>query len=290
MYYEIYLDFYFLENLFTDCAMLVLTAVLMREKWKGKNILCAGFLESMVSCLLIVLSIRNVAVTRIFQLFMTFLMISLGLGKKKRKDIAFGVLLFYLISFCFGGAVLAVAEAGKWPLPPVKLVLFLLLWLQLSICMKEKNSREHIYETEIFYQGNSRRLKALYDTGNRLREPYQKRPVNIIEYGKVKDLLTGDEKTFLIPYQTVSGGGNLFTGMTFDRMTVSKGKKTEIYEHPVMALAKEKLSSDDSYQMILHPDNRKDQEEKYNVENSSPTEISVQNGKRMAECMVSENQ
>ena len=57
----------------------------------------------------------------------------------------------------------------------------------------------------------------------------------------------------------------MFTGLTFDRMRISKGRKTEIYEHPVIALAKEKLSSDDSYQMILHPENRKDQEEKNHV-------------------------
>ena len=33
----------------------------------------------------------------------------------------------------------------------------------------------------------------------------------------------------------------MFTGLTFDRMRISKGRKTEIYEHPVIALAKEKL-------------------------------------------------
>ena len=35
-----------------------------------------------------------------------------------------------------------------------------------------------------------------------------------------------------------------------------------IYEHPVIALTGERVSSDGSYQMILRPDNRKNQEEK----------------------------
>ena len=30
MYYEVYLDFYFLENLFTDCVLLYLTAMVLR--------------------------------------------------------------------------------------------------------------------------------------------------------------------------------------------------------------------------------------------------------------------
>ena len=54
----------------------------------------------------------------------------------------------------------------------------------------------------------------------------------------------------------------MLRGIVFDRMIVSKGRKTEIYEHPVIALTGEHVSSDGSYQMILHPDNRKNQEEK----------------------------
>ena len=67
---------------------------------------------------------------------------------------------------------------------------------------------------------------------------------------------------FLIPYRTVSGSGEMLRGIVFDRMIVSKVRKTEIYEHPVIALTGERVSSDGSYQMILHPDNRKNQEEK----------------------------
>ena len=265
MYYEIYLDFYFLENLFTDCAMLVLTAEMLRQNWNRKSIFLAGFLESVVSCILLFFSVKNMVLIRSCQTGMAFFMIRMGLGKKKCRDLFLEVSVFYLISFCFGGAVLAVAGAKKLPVFPVKAVLFLILRLALQILWKEKNRQEHIYDAEVFRKGKSSRVKALYDTGNRLREPYQKRPVNIIEYDAVKELLTGDQKIFLIPYRTVNGGGKMFTGLTFDRMRISKGRKTEIYEHPVIALAKEKLSSDDSYQMILHPENRKDQEEKNHV-------------------------
>ena len=78
----------------------------------------------------------------------------------------------------------------------------------------------------------------------------------------LEELLDGKENVFLIPYRTVSGSGEMLRGIVFDRMIVSKGRKTEIYEHPVIALTGERVSSDGSYQMILHPDNRKNQEEK----------------------------
>ena len=38
MYYEVYLDFYFLESFLTDVALLILVKTVMREKWKAKRI------------------------------------------------------------------------------------------------------------------------------------------------------------------------------------------------------------------------------------------------------------
>ena len=144
----------------------------------------------------------------------------------------------------------------------MKMAVFLILWMLLYLYTETDQNRQRICEVSLWQCGKNRKVKALYDTGNRLREPYKKRPVNIIEYEAAKELLDGKENVFLIPYRTVSGSGEMLRGIVFDRMIVSKGRKTEIYEHPVIALTGERVSSDGSYQMILHPDNRKNQEEK----------------------------
>ena len=49
MYYEVYLDFYFLESFLTDVALLILVKTVMREKWKAKRIAGTAVLESMWS-------------------------------------------------------------------------------------------------------------------------------------------------------------------------------------------------------------------------------------------------
>ena len=51
MYYEVYLDFYFLESFLTDVALLILVKTVMREKWKAKRITGTAVLESMWSCI-----------------------------------------------------------------------------------------------------------------------------------------------------------------------------------------------------------------------------------------------
>lgn len=182
--------------------------------------------------------------------------------KEQAKEVLYGALLLGISSFCFGGA-LYVAETFRYiPGIFVKMAVFLILWMLLYLYTETDHNRQRICEVSLWQCGKNRKVKALYDTGNRLREPYKKRPVNIIEYEAAKELLDGKENVFLIPYRTVSGSGEMLRGIVFDRMIVSKGRKTEIYEHPVIALTGERVSSDGSYQMILHPDNRKNQEEK----------------------------
>ena len=49
MYYEVYLDFYFLESFLTDVALLILVKTVMREQLKAKRIAGTAVLESMWS-------------------------------------------------------------------------------------------------------------------------------------------------------------------------------------------------------------------------------------------------
>ena len=59
MYYEVYLDFYFLESFLTDVALLILVKTVMREKWKAKRIAGTAVLESMWSCIELLLPFRG---------------------------------------------------------------------------------------------------------------------------------------------------------------------------------------------------------------------------------------
>ena len=256
MYYEVYLDFYFLENLFTDCVLLYLTAMVLRCTVRGIFLFLAGFFGSVMSCLLLILPCRNLAFIGIFQVLTACGMVRWSFGKSG-KELLYGMIVLILNSFFMGGAIQAAKQILHLPMAvtqaAVLLILAMLMWMYAGI----RHSISVLQNVTVKLHGKSREVKALYDTGNRLREPYKKRPVNIIEYEAVRELLSGEEKLFLIPCRTVSGDGQMLEGMVFDSLSVEKGSKSESYEHPVIAFTKEKLSSDGSYQMILHPDNRK---------------------------------
>lgn len=258
MYYEVYLDYYFLENLFMDCVLLVLTTAVMRCTVRGKHIFLAGFFGSAASCLILVLPFKNMFFTVVFQAAVAWCMVKLSLEKTDRKNMVYGMTVFGLNTFLMGGAVQAAAKVLHLPMlvtqAGVILILAVLLWLYTGMERWEKPLRK----ATLTLHGKSLQVNALYDTGNRLREPYKKRPVNIIEYEAVKGLLSEDDRFFLIPCRTVNGSSQMLEGMVFDKMNISKGRKSGNYEHPVMAFTKERLSSDGSYQMILHPDNSDD--------------------------------
>ena len=71
MYYEVYLDFNFLESFLTDVALLILVKTVMREKWKAKRIAGTDVLESMWSCIELLLPFRGSFTATFFWIVLT---------------------------------------------------------------------------------------------------------------------------------------------------------------------------------------------------------------------------
>ena len=113
MYYEVYLDFYFLESFLTDVALLILVKTVMREKWKAKRIAGTAVLESMWSCIELLLPFRGSFTATFFWIVSVLLLVRGGLGKRTAKEVLYGALLLGISSFCFGGA-LYVAETFRY--------------------------------------------------------------------------------------------------------------------------------------------------------------------------------
>ena len=85
MYYEVYLDFYFLESFLTDVALLILVKTVMREKWKAKRIAGTAVLESMWSCIELLLPFRG-SFTATFFWIVSVLLLVMGDRKSTRLN------------------------------------------------------------------------------------------------------------------------------------------------------------------------------------------------------------
>lgn len=254
MYYEVYLDIYFLENLFMDYALLFVTGMVIKCSVQKKRIFFAAFAGSVFSCLLVVLPswIRGIAPWS--GLFLPVWLVRCGYGRLHRKMWIKGAAVFFLLSFLCAGLLQMAAEICRLPVIMLEMPVIILLGILPGWYGSISRDTEALRSVRLTLHGEYRELYALRDTGNRLREPYQKRPVSIVEYEAVRELMQGEESVFLIPCRTVHSKSQLLSAMVFDEMEVTVGTKSEKIRYPVIAFAREKLSSDSSYQMILHPD------------------------------------
>ena len=102
MYYEVYVDILFLENLWMDAELLILTAKLFRKPLHAGRILAAAIVGSLGACLL---TIGSEWISRagcfLGSLFLAVLMTAIAFGREKHFRLTVAGL--YLECFLMGG-------------------------------------------------------------------------------------------------------------------------------------------------------------------------------------------
>jgi len=137
-----------------------------------------------------------------------------------------------------------------------------------------------VYPIKIIYNGMDFILDALLDTGNSLYDPMTHSPVVIVEYTKIQELLPNEIRDIfkadkdsnmeyiantlsdsdfigrfrLIPYHTVGKPGGLLLGFRPDKVLISVEDKWSEYEDIIVALYNDRLSRDEQYHALIHPE------------------------------------
>lgn len=109
------------------------------------------------------------------------------------------------------------------------------------------NKRNRIYNVTIINNGKSIKVKALFDSGNILKEPISKKDVIILEVEFAQKILYGDEKIIEIPYCTVSGNGIIKAFMP-DVIFIDD---TRFLERQYIAMTHNKLSDSGEYNALI---------------------------------------
>ena len=122
----IYIDIIFLENLFMNYIILLCTGIITKSKIN----LIRLFLSSTIGGIYaVLLYIQNLGLFSnwIFKIVLSILMIYIAFNSKEVKNFLKELLIFYLVSFTFGGVSLALAyliEGGAlFNNYPIKLII-----------------------------------------------------------------------------------------------------------------------------------------------------------------------
>ena len=291
MYYEFYIDQFFVEHLLTGCILLLTAVRLGRREVSGLRIVLASAAGTLVMCMLIA------AGTPLFYLCGTAVSGILAFAGKRRGGFFQGMLILLFVTVCFAGTLEALLSLFSMPLlAGIFVTGGIVRWAYRFVEYRVKAGATA--EVQLFCGKENTKITALFDSGNRLLEPLTGRPVSIADSAVILPLLEDgweEKRGFLmIPYHSIGKEQGWLRGVVIDSMKVRTGKNTAVYRRPVIAVYEGQVSAGGQYQMILHPmhavmekrSGRKENDSK----DSGTAEVSVQDGGRLRRRPVSQDE
>lgn len=160
------------------------------------------------------------------------------------------------------------------------LCLAIVIWMIfINIFFKLTNVSKNIYEVGLFYHNTELKISGLLDTGNTLYDPISQWPVIIGEIDILKPCFNPENFESLkqmtidvynlehiehikkklglnirwIPFTSLGNENGMLIGIVLDKVVVYAGKNKKENKNVVIGLYNNKLSKDNSYNLLLHP-------------------------------------
>lgn len=238
-----------------DFAAVTGTNYYLRRQKKWGYLLFIAFLSSFTG-LILFLWIRNEMVYRIVaHFFLNTAMVGLAFGIKERKEFLENWAVTYFIVILSGGIMQWLEQAEFFPkgFGVEALATGLLGYAAITYLLQRKRRGDYIYPAKIKKDGVSISLKAYWDSGNQLCDPYTGQDIHIIKEEMAKKLLLEEEvKIRYVPFRSLGEAHGLLKVTNIDELLVFDGKKEIRMEHAAVGIAPEDLFTDKEYTLILH--------------------------------------
>ncbi len=257
MYYELYIDVFFLENFMMDSLILLAVNRVLKCNRTCGRVFAGAALGSVLTCLVVAAQIPGIIKLILFHTVISSVMIMTGLQVRAGTQFIKAFFLLYLAAFAAGGILQMIRPYIRWTsllyaAAAAFYFLFTRLWKIIPSLFRKKGQ---IYEVSVFTAGNRYELKALCDTGNVLTDPLTGDPVCILDPRTAEHIfgLSGIPERFrYIPYRCV-GGESVMKIFRAEQMCILAGEETWI-RSPLLGVGEAVLSETGEYQMLLNPD------------------------------------
>lgn len=261
---RIYVDLVLVLNFVFDLILLLVVAYILRRNVKNYRLILGGIMGSL-STLLLFLEINSLELF-LFKVLISITMNSISFGYRNIKYTIKNLSYFYLVSIILGGFLYFLNITFSYKNNGlvfynkglsanfIFLIIFSPIILSLySHQVKElKNNYSNYYKVNLSLNNYHLKLNAYLDTGNKLIDPYLKRPVFILNKKKmIYDI--NEFKMVLVPYKTITNSGMLRC-IIANKMEI---KGVGSYSNVLIGISEEEIKMD-GIDMIL---NSKIQEE-----------------------------
>lgn len=194
----VYLDVIFLENVLMNYIIVFATGVVMKNECKKWRIFGASLIGALYTVAMY-LNVIPIYSNFFMKIALSVVIIFIAFKPKSVKMLVKDLVIFYLVSFVFGGCVFALMYflkpqmaqirngvfVGAYPLKVALIggfVSFVIVQISFKLVKNKLSKRDTIYEVEIVLDNKSSKVRALLDTGNLLKDPITGFPVVVVEH------------------------------------------------------------------------------------------------------------
>ncbi len=284
----IYLDVVLLENLCMNYIILFATNYILKMKAHHVRFMLSALLGAIYAIVsyMNILPIYSYWITKII---VSVIMVYIAYYPKNGKQLLKQTMLFYLISFVFGGCAFALLYIVKpqeiWfqngvfiGTYPIKITIlgailgFTISSITFSLIKKRLTKKDMFCKISIFIEGKESNLKAMIDTGNILKEPITQIPVIIVEkralshilspkiLEHIDEILGGDADNIepkyatrlrIIPFSSVGKENGILLGIKPDKVVVTTDETEETIRQVIIGIYTKELSKRREYSALL---------------------------------------
>ena len=217
---KVYLDLILLLNFLFDFLLLLIVGILLRRNASVKRILLGSLIGS-VSILFLFMDISSLELF-VLKILMSILMVIVSFKYKDAKYTFRNILYLYTASIILGGFLymlnieFAYKQDGlvfyhnglsiNWIVLLVTSPIILYIYLKQGLYLK--NNYSNYYIVDIYLKDEKISVSAFLDTGNKLIDPYQRRPIILVSKKALNNYYS-DEDIILVPYESLNHHGIL---------------------------------------------------------------------------------
>ena len=217
---KVYLDLVFFLNFCFDFLLLLAVSLLLRRNTNWYRFLLGALIGS-ISIFSLFLPFSSTSLF-LFKVFVSIMMVLVtfgfrdfrytfrNLGYLYMSSIILGGFLYFLnIQFSYKQEGIVFYHHGL-SINFIILIIFspIILYIYVRQAKRLKHEYQNYYEIDIPYEGHHIKLNAFLDTGNKLVDPYKKRPIILVHHKKLEHFLS-HVPYILVPYHTVGHEGML---------------------------------------------------------------------------------
>ena len=215
----VYLDVIFLENLIINYIIIYATSVILKIQAKKIKMFLGSLIGAIYSVIYYIIQLElysNVVVKVILSIIMIYIAFEPGNFKILAKQI----LLFYLVSFVFGGSAIAIIYmsnsqnitiqngvlVGNYTMFTVFIgivIAFIVVITAFKIVKTKISKKDLICDIELKVNNKKIQVKGMIDTGNLIKEPITNLPVIVMEHTLFYDIIP---KEILNNLESILGG------------------------------------------------------------------------------------